>query len=90
MNASYGRMTTLVQTIGAYTAYGGGVGVTRELGKGLHTVLRLDALHNDIASAALFRHTEYRASLGSVSALEIYRWCCGSGRARHLDRGLPG
>jgi len=63
-NGSYGRMSALVQTVGAYTAYGGGVGITRELGKGLHTVLRLDSQHYDIASSAAFRHNEYRASLG--------------------------
>ena len=63
-DASYGRMSTLVQTIGAYTSYGGGVGVTRELGKGMHVVLRLDARHYDISSGSLFAHTEYRATLG--------------------------
>ena len=35
--------SALVQTVGAYTTYGAGVGVTRDLGKGLHSVLRLDA-----------------------------------------------
>lgn len=64
VDGSYGRMSTLVQTLGAYTAYGGGVGITRDLGKGLHTVLRLDTRHYDVASTAAFAHTEYRASLG--------------------------
>jgi len=64
MNASYGRMTALVQTVGEYTAYGTGVGVTRDLGKGLHTVLRFDARHYEIASSTTFNHTEYRTSLG--------------------------
>ena len=53
-----------MQTLGAYTAYGGGVGITRDLGKGLHTVLRLDELHYDVASTAAFKHTESRVSLG--------------------------
>ena len=35
VNGTYGRMTALVQTIGAYTTYGGGIGVTRDLGRGL-------------------------------------------------------
>lgn len=64
MNGSYGRMTALVQTVGMYTAYGAGVGVTRDLGRGLHTVLRLDTRHYEIASSTAFTHTEYRASIG--------------------------
>ena len=64
VDGSYGRMTALVQTVGAYTAYGGGAGITRDLGKGLHAVLRLETRHYDVASAATFTHTEYRASLG--------------------------
>ena len=64
VDGTYGRMTALVQTIGAYTTYGAGGGITRDLGKGLHAVLRLDARHYDIASGVLFTHTEYRASLG--------------------------
>ncbi len=63
-DATYGRMSALVQSIGAYTTYGGGIGITRELGKGLHTVLRLDARHYDIAGSSMFAHTEYRATLG--------------------------
>jgi hypothetical protein len=64
VDGSYGRMTALVQTVGAYAAYGGGAGITRDLGKGLHAVLRLDTRHYDVASAASFAHIEYRASLG--------------------------
>ena len=64
VHGTYGQMSALVQTVGAYTAYGGGVGITRDLGKGLHTVLRLDTQHYDIASSAAFTHTEYRATLG--------------------------
>jgi len=77
LNGSYGRMSTLVQTVGAYTAYGGGAGITRDLGKGLHTVLRMDALRYDIASSALFRHTEYRTSIGlnfSPGDLPLVLW----------------
>jgi outer membrane protein W len=64
VNGTYGRMTALVQTVGAYTAYGAGIGITRDLAKGLHTVLRLDSRHYDISSAVGYLHTEYRASLG--------------------------
>jgi len=64
VDATYGRMAPLVQQIGSYTAYGGGVGVTRELGKGLHTVLRLDTRHYGVANSAIAAHTEYRATLG--------------------------
>jgi hypothetical protein len=77
LHGSYGRMTALVQTVGAYTAYGGGIGITRDLGRGLHTVLRLDTQHYDIASGAAFTHTEYRASLGlnfSPGDLPLVLW----------------
>jgi hypothetical protein len=64
VDGTYGRMTALVQTVGAYKTYGTGVGITRELGKGFHTVLRLDARRYDVASNVAFAHTEYRATLG--------------------------
>jgi hypothetical protein len=64
MNGTYGRLSALVQTLGAYTAYGAGVGITRDLGKGLHSVLRLDERHYDIATSTAFKHNEFRASLG--------------------------
>lgn len=77
VNATYGRMTSLVQTLGVYTTYGVGAGITRDLGRGLHTVLRLDAHHYDIASSTAYTHTEYRASLGlnfSPGDLPLVLW----------------
>jgi hypothetical protein len=76
-NAAYGRLTALVQTIGAYTTYGAGVGATRDLGRGLHAVLRLDSRHYDIASGMGYNHTEYRLSLGltfSPGDLPLVLW----------------
>ena len=64
VDATYGRLSAMVQNIGAYTTYGTGGGMTRELGKGLHLVIRCDARHNDISSGALYKHMEYRATLG--------------------------
>jgi hypothetical protein len=63
MDANYSRLSALIQTLGAYSSYGGGVGATRMLGKGLHLVMRVDAHHYDV-SGQQFLHTEYRASLG--------------------------
>jgi hypothetical protein len=63
IDGSYNRLSTLVQTLGAYSAYGGGVGVTRTLAKGLHAVVRLDARHYNVADS-FFLHTEYRTSVG--------------------------
>jgi hypothetical protein len=77
LNGTYGRMTALVQSIGAYTAYGAGLGVTRDLGRGLHAVLRFDTLHYDIATNAGFTHTEYRMSFGfnfSPGDLPLVLW----------------
>jgi len=61
--AAYSRMDALVQTLGAYSSYGGGIGATRDLGKGLHTVLRLDTRHYDIPGNQFLRN-ELRATLG--------------------------
>jgi hypothetical protein len=77
VNATYGRLTSLVQTLGVYTTYGAGAGITRDLGRGLHTVLRLDAHHYDIASSTAYTRTEYRASLGlnfSPGDLPLVLW----------------
>jgi hypothetical protein len=63
VNAAYARLNSIVQTLGAYSSYSAGAGVTRELGKGLHAVLHLDASHFEVAGNA-FLHTEYRASVG--------------------------
>ena len=62
-DVSYGRLSALVQTLGTYNNYGAGVGITRQLGKGFHSVLRLDAHRYDIA-ANQFRHNNFRAMLG--------------------------
>ena len=77
VNGNYGRMSGLVQTYGAYAAYGAGVGATRDLGRGLHTVLRVDARHYDVASSMAYTHTEYRFSLGlsySPGDLPLVLW----------------
>jgi hypothetical protein len=63
VDGTYSHMSTLMQTLGAFTSYGGGVGVTRDLGKGLHAVLRVNALHYAVA-ANYFLHNEFRTSLG--------------------------
>jgi hypothetical protein len=63
LNANYSRLSALMQTLGTFASYGGGGGVTRELGKGFHAVARLDVLHYAVA-ANYFIHNEYRATLG--------------------------
>lgn len=77
VNGTYGRISALAQTVGAYTTYGAGVGVTRDLGKGLYSVLRLDALRYDVGGLSAFKNTEYRASLGlsfSPGDLPLVLW----------------
>lgn len=66
VNGSYGRMTALVQSLGAYTTYSGGAGLTRELRRGLNAVMRVDVIHYDVGTGAGagFLHNEYRGSLG--------------------------
>lgn len=77
LNGMYGRMTALVQGIGAYTAYGAGFGVTRDLAKGLHVVGRFDVRHYDVSGGTLPINTEYRTSLGftfSPGELPLVLW----------------
>jgi hypothetical protein len=62
-DASYTKLSALIQTLGAYSSYGAGAGVTRDLKKGLHAVVRLDARRYDV-SGNEFRRTDYRAMLG--------------------------
>jgi len=69
VDGSYGRMTTLVlNDIGAYNTYGAGTGFTRDMGRGLHAVMRFDARHYNIATGTMFKHNEYRVSLGVTFA----------------------
>jgi hypothetical protein len=63
VNGVYSRLSALAQTLAAFDTYGGGVGVTRELGKGLHAVARLDVRRYNIGDN-FYLHTEYRATFG--------------------------
>jgi hypothetical protein len=63
VDGSYSRLSTLAQTLGSYASYGAGVGVTRELGKGLHAVTRFDVRRYTV-SADFFEHNEYRVTVG--------------------------
>lgn len=63
VNGSYDRMSAMLQTIGKYGTYGGGWGVTRELGKGLHAVARMDYREFHV-KADSYRHNQIRVSLG--------------------------
>lgn len=63
VDGSYNRLSTLAQTLGTYTSYGAGIGVTRELGKGLHAVTRFDVRRYNLGINS-FLHNEYRATFG--------------------------
>ena len=63
VTANYSRLSALVQNIGAFTTYGAGAGVTRELAKSLHASLRFDEHHYDVTGTQ-FQHNEYRVTLG--------------------------
>lgn len=62
-DAGYTRLSALTQTLGAYSSYGIGGGVTRDLKKGFHTVLRLDGRRYDVAGNG-FQRNDFRAMLG--------------------------
>lgn len=59
----YGRMTSLLQTIGQYRSYNVGAGATRELGRGLNMQVRFDERRFDTGFAG-YRRDGYRATLG--------------------------
>lgn len=63
VDANYTKLAALTQTLGAYASYGAGGGFTRDLKKGLHAVLRLDARRFEVASN-IFLRTDFRAMLG--------------------------
>ena len=62
-DGGYTRLSALAQTLGAYSSYGLGGGVTRDLRKGFHTVLRLDARRYEVAGHG-FSRNDFRAMLG--------------------------
>lgn len=62
-SGGYNRMKALIQDLRPYTGFGAGIGVTRDLGKGLQFVLRLDERHYNNGTSYL-RRDSYRASLG--------------------------
>ena len=68
VDGSYSQMTSQVQTLGTYTSYGAGMGITRQISRSLHAVVRFDARHFNIGSAAqagsAYRHLEYRVMAG--------------------------
>jgi len=63
VDGGFSRMSTLIQTLGVYKSYGGGIGVTRALGKSMHLVGRLDTRHYDVAGQT-FLHNGFRATVG--------------------------
>jgi hypothetical protein len=63
VDATYSRLEALIQTLGAYDSYGVGGGVTRDLKKGFHAVLRLDARRFNVAGDQ-FRQNDFRVMLG--------------------------
>jgi hypothetical protein len=62
-DSGYTRLSALTQTLGAYSSYGVGGGATRDLKKGLHAVLRLDARRYDVAGNG-FSRNDFRVMLG--------------------------
>jgi hypothetical protein len=63
VDVSYSRLDALIQTLGAYDSYDVGGGFTRDLKKGFHTVLRLDARRFNVAGDQ-FHQNDFRAMLG--------------------------
>src|ERR1700722_17842899 len=63
LDASYNRLDALIQTLGAYDSYGVGGGFTRDLKKGFHAVLRLDARRFNVAGGQ-YRQNDFRVMIG--------------------------
>jgi hypothetical protein len=62
-DGGYTRLSALTQTLGAYSSYGVGGGVTRDLKKGMHAVLRLDE-RRYIVGGNGFNRSDLRVMLG--------------------------
>jgi hypothetical protein len=62
-SVGYDRLSSLLQTIGQYRSYNAGMGVTRELGKGLNVDLRFDERRFDTGVAG-YRRNGARGTLG--------------------------
>jgi hypothetical protein len=67
VSANYNRLTAIAQQFGAFTTYGGGFGITRELTKWVHAVLRFDQRHY-VVSNSQFLHNESRVTFGFTFA----------------------
>jgi hypothetical protein len=63
INAGYSSMGAIMQNLGNYEGYQGGLGITREVVKGLHIVGRFDARTYHVLQAQYSRRP-YRATLG--------------------------
>ena len=63
LQGGYTSMGSLTQTIGTYTGFNGGGGLTYNLGKALHFVARYDYRHFELAQSGFLRNS-YRASMG--------------------------
>jgi hypothetical protein len=63
LQGGYGSLGSLTQTIGNYTGFNGGGGLTYSLTKALHFVTRYDYRHYEVAQSTLSRNS-YRASMG--------------------------
>jgi hypothetical protein len=63
IQGGYSSIGSLTQTIGNYTGFNGGGGVTINLTKALHFVTRYDYRHYELAQSSFLRDS-YRASMG--------------------------
>jgi hypothetical protein len=61
-SAGYSRLIPLIQTLQSFKYYSAGVGVTRELARGMGLVMRLDAIRYD--NGSILNRDAYRATLG--------------------------
>ena len=63
-SAGYSRMIALIQTLPDYRSYAAGLGVVRDLGKGLGVVWRVDGRRYEVGSASILQRGAYRVTLG--------------------------
>jgi len=64
---AYDTLASSFQNVGKYSDYAAGLGVTRDIARNLHSILRVDARRFSLGNTGIspnFGRTQYRVSLG--------------------------
>jgi len=77
VDGGYYHLTSVGQSLGSYTQYLAGAGISYALGHDIHVTARYDYRDQGIAASSSYLSSGYRASLGlmfSPGALPLSLW----------------